>query len=120
MKWEIVARVKVTSGTTFNFTTRIQRAGFATFSVLLGPGRRLRCTCKRMWTHLPDQVELPEDADTCLHIKLLYGNGRVEETTALARALGGTRVTHGTVYLTPLGHEKFDWRYVAHALKETR
>lgn len=120
MKWEVVARVKMTSGQAFNFTTRIQRARFATFSVLLGPQRQLRCTCKRTWTHLPDQAELPEEADTCMHIKLLYGNGIVEDQTAISRGLGGTRFTLGTIYLAPLGHSMFDWRYVAHALKETR
>lgn len=63
----------------------------------------LRCGCS-------PHVDVTYNADAtdspgllaCAHIQWLYGAPR--------------RDTH----LTPLGHEMFDWRYAAHALKETR
>lgn len=107
MKWEPIARVKALVGwTTDRFHSRPR---YEILAITLGPKRQLRCGCTRTWTLLPEEIELPEDADTCIHIKLLYANGMVP--------ISIRRLARGTVYLAPRGKELFGWRYSALALK---
>ena len=112
MKWELLGRVKLAVGTTTSFTRIFSRTRYETLVIHLGPGRQLRCGCKRTWTLLPEEMELPEDANTCIHIKLLYGNGKVVNAPPTT-----TPVTRGTIYLTDRGKELFSWRFAALALK---
>lgn len=116
MKWELLGRVKIAVGRTTSFTRTFFRTRYETLVIHLGPGRQLRCGCKHTWTLLPEEMELPEDADTCIHIKLLYGNGKVAGTTGPINS-SSTLSTRGTVYLTDRGKELFSWRFAAQALK---
>ena len=114
MKWEPIARVKLMVDAPYRHKGR-QRVPGATFVIHLGPGRQLRCGCKRTWTLLPEENELPEDADTCIHIRLLYGNGIVRNSLhALLKDVPDIR---GSVYLIDRGKELFSWRFAAQALK---
>lgn len=58
---------------------------------------------------LPNDMDVPSADNTCTHIRLLYGNGRIPH-------LNQTLV--GEVYLSNLGREQFNWRWAANALKD--
>jgi hypothetical protein len=114
VKWEPIARVKLVVDAPHRHNGRSRVPG-ATFVIHLGPGRQLRCGCKRTWTLLPEEIDLPENADTCIHIRLLYGNGIVRNSLyAIRKDVPGAR---GHVYLTDRGKQLFAWRFVATALK---
>lgn len=115
MKWEPIALVRVAAGRVENLTTYRTRLRYETLVIALGPKRQLKCGCTRTRTLLPEELDLPEDADTCIHIKLLYGNGIVRNS--MREFLRDVPDTRGTVYLTERGKELFSWRYSAQALK---
>jgi hypothetical protein len=115
--WRVVARISSPGLRTTSFTggRSFQRA--STVSIALGPRRQLRCACGRTWVHLPNEAELPEDADTCNHIRALYWNGKIPAPT-LGGMLKSWNHFIATVHLTELGQRLFAWRYAARALKD--
>ena len=121
MKWEVIARIRCSAETIFNLSmNRPPRERFQWIAFFLGPRRQIKCGCGRVWIDRPHEAALPEGADTCKHIKALYGNGSyVDEIDngPLRGMLNRGVVTLGPVKLTPLGKEMFEWRYAALALK---
>ena len=123
MIWRLVARISSPGLRTVSLTGGRSFDRASTTSIALGPRRMLKCACGRTWVCLPDQVELPPDADVCTHIMALYWNGEIPTPVSLPGRRGSAWSEHrrsaiSKVHLTPLGHELFDWRYAARALKD--
>lgn len=116
MKWEKVASIKFQAGATFGFTSGRTRPRFETVAIFLGPRRVLRCGCGKTYFHRPDELEVDPVADTCRHIKALYGNGSYKIPQWGSMDVATTEHV-GKVYLTSLGREMFHWRHVAQALE---
>lgn len=116
MKWREVAKVKFQAGATFGFTTGRSRPRYETVAIFLGPKRVLKCGCGKTYFHKPDELEVDPAADTCKHIKALYGNGGYS-IVQYGQMDIKTYEYVGKVYLSPLGKELFAWRHVAQALE---
>lgn len=118
MIWKTVARIKVPDGRVVSLTlSKPPRDKYTFFTIALGPRRQLKCTCGYTYAMRPSETELPEDVDTCRHIKALYGNGSYVVPARRTTFNRDQRILVGDVYLTPLGEELFHHRWAVNALK---